>query len=56
MFAFGENTSASTVTADGINLLYFDLQGVNFPPPTSVIAFLRRSPQVQVGIMQPNLI
>lgn len=38
-FALGANTSASTVAADGVNLLYFDLAGTNFPPPTSVIAF-----------------
>lgn len=38
-FTLGANTSASSVAADGINLLFFDLAGVNFPPPTSVIAF-----------------
>jgi hypothetical protein len=38
-FALGSNTSASSVSQDGINLLFFDLAGVNFPPPTSVIAF-----------------
>ncbi|MBM2841741.1 MAG: C-terminal target protein, partial [Bacteroidetes bacterium] len=38
-FTLGANTSAQSVAADGINLVFFDLLGVNFPPPTSVIAF-----------------
>jgi len=38
-FSRGANTSASGVAADGVNLLFFDLAGVNFPPPTNVIAF-----------------
>lgn len=39
-FAFqrGENTTASTVSRDGINLVFFDLQGANFSNP-NVIAF-----------------
>ncbi len=39
MFALGANTSASSVAQDGVNLLFFDIAGNNFPPPTSVIAF-----------------
>lgn len=38
-FNFGPTTTTSGPGQDGINLLFFDLQGVNFPPPTSVIAF-----------------
>ncbi len=38
-FALGANSTASGPGADGVNLLFFDLQGVNFPPPTNVIAF-----------------
>ena len=38
-FSRGPNTAASSVGQDGVNLVFFDLAGVNFPPPTSVIAF-----------------
>lgn len=38
-FTFGPTTTASGPGQDGVNLLFFDLAGVNFPPPTSVIAF-----------------
>ncbi len=37
-FRRGENTSASGVGRDGINLVFFDLQGINFSNP-NVIAF-----------------
>ncbi|MCK5573811.1 MAG: matrixin family metalloprotease, partial [Bacteroidetes bacterium] len=33
------NTSASGVSRDGINLVYFDVAGDNFPPGTRTIAF-----------------
>lgn len=37
-FQRGENTTATSVSRDGINLVFFDLQGVNFSNP-NVIAF-----------------
>lgn len=40
-FVRGDSTTANTPQQDGINLLYFDLIGENFPPPTNVIAFSR---------------
>lgn len=39
-FTMGANTSAQSPAFDGINLVFFDLAGVNFgPPPSNVIAF-----------------
>ena len=40
-FSQGPLTSASDAVQDGINLVFFDVPGVNFPPPTNVIAFSR---------------
>lgn len=40
-FENGGFTTANDDVFDGINLVFFDLQGVNFPPPTNVIAFSR---------------
>jgi len=39
-FMRGTNTSAQSPAFDGVNLLFFDLTGINFgPPPSNVIAF-----------------
>lgn len=38
-FVRGDNTSATGPGMDGVNLVFFDITGINFPPPTSVIAF-----------------
>lgn len=38
VFQRGPNTSVSTVANDGVNIVYFDMQGVNFSDP-NVIAF-----------------
>jgi hypothetical protein len=38
-FQRGQNTSASGVSRDGINLIYFDVAGDNFAPGTRTIAF-----------------
>lgn len=40
-FENGGFTSVSSDVQDGINLVFFDLQGINFPPPTNVIAYSR---------------
>lgn len=40
-FENGGFTTASDDIQDGINLVFFDLQGVNFPPPTNTIAYSR---------------
>lgn len=40
-FENGGFTATSTDQFDGINLVFFDLQGVNFTPGTSVIAYSR---------------
>lgn len=40
-FENGGFTTANDDVLDGVNLVFFDLQGVNFPPPTNVIAFSR---------------
>lgn len=41
VFERGELTGTSRTGRDYINLVFFDFQGVNFPPPTNVIAFSR---------------
>ncbi len=38
-FTNGGYTAANSVTYDGINLVFFDIEGVNFTPGTNVIAF-----------------
>lgn len=38
-FTRGDPTTSSGPGQDGVSLVFFDLAGVNFPPPTSVIAF-----------------
>jgi hypothetical protein len=38
VFQRGANTNVSQVANDGVNLVYFDMQGVNFSDP-NVIAF-----------------
>lgn len=38
-FDRGANTSSSSLSWNGENLLFFDIQGVNFPPNTDAIAF-----------------
>lgn len=40
-FENGGLTTASDDIQDGVNLVFFDLQGVNFPSPTNTIAFSR---------------
>ncbi len=40
-FENGGFTSASTDERDGINLIFFDIQGVNFTPGTNTIAYSR---------------
>ena len=39
LFQRGPNSTATSVSNDGVNLVFFDLAGVNFPPPSSTIAF-----------------
>jgi hypothetical protein len=41
IFERGNTTSVSAAVQDGINLLFFDIQGVNFASGTSTIAFSR---------------
>jgi hypothetical protein len=38
-FEIGNTVSNSSVAQDGVNLVFFDTAGVNFPPSTQIIAF-----------------
>lgn len=38
-FTNGGYTAANSVNYDGINLIFFDIEGINFTPGTNVIAF-----------------
>jgi hypothetical protein len=40
-FENGGFTNVTSDEQDGINLVFFDLQGINFPPPTNTIAYSR---------------
>lgn len=40
-FENGGFTTAEDDIQDGVNLVFFDLQGINFPSPTNVIAYSR---------------